>query len=419
MSRGLNMDYIKESLEKLHFNNITPIQEEFFKKFKENKNLVGVAKTGTGKTHAYLIPVLGSLNLALEEVQAVIVVPTNELVFQVTNMLLELDDRFSVSSFFGGIDKKKEITKLRRKQPQIVVTIPNKLVEFSVKEGLLKIHTSKYLILDEADMMFDEGFMNEIDLFINHFMNSRFIMMSATVKENMLSFIKKYFGQFELIDVTKQNDLNIKYSLINIKNKDRLSCLRVLIDLMNPFLCLVFVSKKDDIKTVYETIREKNNDTTYYSSDINIRQRKKILDDIVIGKYQYVVVSDLASRGIDFKASTVINYDLPNNMEYFFHRCGRTGRMNSDGEVYILSAPTDSRKVDKIKDAKIKLVEYSVVGTQLKEETRKQKVDDELIGEIKKIKKPSKVTPNYEKKNKAKIDKVKKNLRKARYAKNR
>ena len=413
------MDYIKESLSKLHFNTITPIQTEFFKKFGNNKNMVGVAKTGTGKTHAYLIPIFGALNAENDEVQLVIVLPTNELVFQVKNMIDALDNRFSVSYYYGGIDKKREISKLARKQPQVVVSIPNKLVDFAVNDGKLKIYTAKHLVLDEADMLFDEGFMSDIDLFINHLGNARYIMMSATIKENMQTFIKTYFGNFELIDVTKQNTLNIEYSLINIKNKDRLACLKILVEQINPFLCLVFVSKRDDIKIVYDAIKETKINVAYYSSDIPIRQRKKMLDDIVIGKYQYVVVSDLAARGIDFKANMVINYDLPNNMEYFFHRCGRTGRMNSDGEVYILASNSDNRKVDKIRDGKIKLIEFSIVGKELKNTTRKSSKDDELISEIKKIKKPSKVTPNYKKKNKAKIDKVKKDLRRAKYAKNR
>ncbi|MDL2292736.1 DEAD/DEAH box helicase [Acholeplasma sp. OttesenSCG-928-E16] len=413
------MDYINEKLTKLKYKEITPIQKEFFLKLKDKQNIVGISKTGTGKTHAYLLPILAKIQKDKDELQFMIVVPTNELVFQVTKMIQEVDGDFNVASYFGGIDKQKEINKLSKRQPQILVSIPNKILEFSVYNNALKIHTARFVCFDEADMMFDESFMREVDLFIDRISKATFIMMSATIKPNMEPFIKKYFGNYLLIDKSEETKLNINYHLIKLRSRTKIEGLDVLLEEINPYLCLIFVSKKEDQKPIFEHLLEKKYQVLNYSSNTPIKVRKRLIDDIVMGKYQYVVVSDLVARGVDFKASDIIHFDLPSNMEFFYHRSGRTGRMNQSGNVYVLEKETDNRKIDSIKKSGIKFIEYVIDGSSLKKMERKKKNNSEIIEAIQRVKKPTKIAPNYKKKNKKRIEKIKKELRRDEYAKNR
>jgi len=147
---------IQAMLDKLNYKEITPIQAGVFKAFKAQKHVVGLAPTGTGKTHAYLLPILSSVNLKMNAVQALIIVPTNELVVQVEKMLVEADDSFVVKTYYGGTNKMREQEWLRKYQPQIVITTPKQLIEYVLEMKLLGIHTASYVVFDEADMMFDE-----------------------------------------------------------------------------------------------------------------------------------------------------------------------------------------------------------------------------------------------------------------------
>ena len=219
-------------LSKLNFNKFTPIQLETFKHFNNNKNYVGVAPTGTGKTHAYLIPLIESIKL-----EAIIIVPTNELINQVKEMINPLlIDGLKLKSYDANMNRQRELNWLSNNQPHIVISTPEKLNDLS--NNGLNIRKTKYFILDEADMMFDEYYLSQIDLIINKFNETKYLLFSATITNNMHQFIKKYFGTYDLIDTSNEHKLNIEHKLIKINYETRDEVLKKVISNLNPYLSL-------------------------------------------------------------------------------------------------------------------------------------------------------------------------------------
>ncbi|NLK13019.1 MAG: DEAD/DEAH box helicase [Candidatus Phytoplasma sp.] len=408
------MNYIENKIKELGFEKITPIQEKTFKAFKDNKNIVGLAPTGTGKTHAYLLPIFSQIKKEIKETQAIILVPTNELVIQVTQMARQLDETISIKSYYGSIDKQRELEWLKNNQPQLVITTPSKLYEYAIANQALNIHTANYFVLDEADMMFDEEFLSFIDATIEH-IEPKILLFSATITKQMEPFIQKYFGSSIIIDTTKEHDLKIDHYLVKIKTDKRLETLLDVTEGINPYLAFIFVSKKEDQQHIFEKLRDKGLNVVNFSSDLNVKQRKRLIDDIHKLKYQYIVASDLASRGIDFKASHVIHYDLPYHLEYFKHRSGRTGRMDSSGVVITLFENKDSRKIDKLKKdgVNFKLVTIDKDGIKV-EKPKEKPLDKEIVNAVKSIKKSKKVKPNHKKKYQREVKKTVNKIKRSR-----
>lgn len=412
--------YIQEKLQQLGFKETTPIQDGVFKVFSSSKHLVGLAPTGTGKTHAYLLPILANLQFDQHHVQAVVIVPTNELVIQVEKMLKQVEPDIRMKAYYGSMDKQKEYAWLSKQQPQFVISTPQKLYELVVEQNLLKIHTANFLVLDEADMMMDYAFLSIIDQILPSISHAKLLLFSATISKELQPFIKKYFGQYDLIDTSKSHQLKISHQLVQIKIQSRLEALSKIIQSINPYLCFIFVSKKENQEAVFQTVLDLGLPVVNLNSSLGVKKRKSIIDDIHQLKYQYVVTSDLAARGLDFKISHVIQFDLPHHLEFFFHRSGRTGRMYDDGIVITLAQETDSRKIDKLKKQGIHFDVYQLTNQGLNHKPPKKKsLNEEELAAIRKVKKPTKVTPNYKKKNKALVTKAKKEVRRKQYAKNR
>ena len=410
---------IEKYIKQLNFNNLTPIQSETIKHFNSNKNLVGVAPTGTGKTHAYLIPLIASINTNIDSLQAIIVLPTNELVNQVRLMLEPLlTDDIKVKTYDSKINKIREYEWLSKYQPHIVIATPERIYDFS--QNGLKIDVAKYIILDEADMMFDEDFLKQIDAFVVRTKQAKYFLFSASITENMYTFIKKYFGVYDLIDTTNQHELKIEQRLIKTNFNNRLEILEQILNTITPFFCLIFVTKKEDQQEVFDLLLSKNLNVGLLSGNLNQHQRKNVIANIRDFKYQYVVASDLAARGLDFEVSHVINYDLPYHLEYFKHRSGRTGRMEKDGIVITIATNDCRHKITRLEKMGYDFKEYKIINNEMVlVQEKKVTISQEELQAIKKIPKPKKVKPNYRKKNKEKILKAKKEVRRKKYAKNR
>lgn len=408
---------IKEMLKKLNYQEITPIQKGVFKAFSSTKHIVGLAPTGTGKTHAYLLPILENINKENHFVQALIIVPTNELVSQVERMLLEVDDTVIVKTYYGGTNKMREQEWLKKYQPHIVIATPQQILEYVFETRLLKIHQAKYIVFDEADMMFDEAFLSMIDRILPAIEKAKYLLFSATLNQSMTPFIKAYFGTYELIDTSSQHDLKITYKLINIKHRNRMDALLELLEHINPYLGFIFVSKKENQDAVYEALLDKKYQVCNLNASMGVKKRAKLIDEIKHLDYQYVVTSDLAARGLDFKISHVIHYDLPHFLEFYMHRSGRTGRMNDTGEVLTFMTVDDHRRIEKLKEKGIPFQNYQLSQKGLtKVVVAKKEVSQEEINAIKKLQKSTKVTPNYKKKRAKEIKKIKQGMRKKQYA---
>ncbi|NLG31206.1 MAG: DEAD/DEAH box helicase, partial [Acholeplasmataceae bacterium] len=212
----------------------------------------------------------------------------------------------------------------------------------------------------------------------------------------------------------------IKHYVIKAGTRSRGFILKDLLKILNPYFCIIFVSKKEDQPEVFNLLNEMELKVANLSGDMPVRVRRQVIKEVHELKYQYLVTSDIASRGIDFDATHIINYDLPYHLEYFIHRSGRTGRMGKTGEVYTIQGENDHRKIQNLSKKGIEFNEIKLSKGGITYVIPRERVlKEEEIQVIKSIKKPTKVKPNYRKKNKQQIEKALKEHRRKEYAKNR
>jgi ATP-dependent RNA helicase CshB len=187
-------DYIANALNDLHFKDFSEVQRNVFDNLNKGRNLLVKSKTGSGKTHAFLIPIFNALDLSKKEVQAVIVSPTKELADQTYKVAQHIasfcDKEIKIKSYSGGQDRLKDLEDLEANQPQIVIGTPGRIKDLAVDKNALKIYTSKFYIIDEVDMVMSEGFTDDVDAITKIVPDARKMFFSATLNEILIPFVK-------------------------------------------------------------------------------------------------------------------------------------------------------------------------------------------------------------------------------------
>lgn len=415
--------YIMDAITDLGFNDFTAIQKAVFVKWKTNSNILARSKTGSGKTHAFLIPIFQDLNEDIFEVQALIIAPTKELANQIYKMAQHIasfsDKRIDIRLYCGGSDRLKEIERLKNGMPQIAIGTPGKMKDLAIEENILKIYTSKFLIVDEMDMALEDGFMDELDKISSILKDSKMMFFSATASEKILPFVKKYLDAPDFIDIKENEELKIEHIWIPLKHKDRLEMLKSLLSLINPYLAIIFSNKKETVDEVAAYLSNLGFEVGLLHGGLSPRERKRVIKMAIDLKYQYIVASDIAARGIDIDGvSHIINYEIPKDFEFYVHRSGRTGRMNYDGKVYSFYNELDDIYLDNLAKKGIRpnymeisadgLIPYKGRNTRLdriKPKTEYEKAASKFVP------KSNKVTPNYKKKRQEQISKIAKTLK--------
>lgn len=396
-------------LDILKFKTPTKIQTKVIPELLNNKNVVGVSQTGSGKTHAFLLPIIEKITFN-RSVQAIIIVPTRELAMQLDNNLKEFKKVYSdltTTLLIGGKEKKKNITS------QIVIGTPGSLFDAINKQNLIKFDQLKYIVLDEADMLFDNNFIEEVDLVLSNVKdNVVFAVFSATISQNMHPFFKKYFKNINVISIEDTIE-NISHVLVDNKNKNRYDTLLNLTKILNPYLCLIFASKKSEVDEISKKLNEDGIKTIALHGGLNLRDRAKTIKRINALEFKFVVVSDIAARGIDIEGvSHIISYSLPYELDYYIHRAGRTGRYQYSGISYTIFDKEDIKKVEKLQAKGIEFKFAKIVNDSLEYDDvflRKQRTydassDEKLLNKVNKDKK--KVKPGYKKKRKEELNKL-------------
>ena len=422
---GLELkDYIVRALKDLKFTEFTEVQKAVFEKMNTEKNILAKSKTGSGKTHSFLIPIFQDLDEDTYKVQATIVAPTKELAMQIYKMAQHIASfspkRIDIKLYSGGTDRLKEVEKLNGSQPQIVIGTPGKIKDLAIEVNALKIFTSKYFIVDEVDMTFENGFQDDLDSITSVVTDARCMFFSATIAEKILPYLKKYMTNVEFVDINNTNDQKIEHIWIPLKHKERFEVLNMLLKTIQPYLCIIFANKKETVIDLQAKLAQEGYFVGSMHGDLTPRERKRVLQDCKNLKYQYLVATDLAARGIDIEGvSHIINYELPKDYEFYLHRSGRTGRMHKDGIVYSLYEEVDDEYLDSLNNKKIKptyyefkqdeLVPYKGRNTRL--ERKKPQTDYQKEAE-KFIPKATKVKPGYKKKRQAQIDDLAMRLKK-------
>lgn len=409
-------DYINKGLESINFKSPTDIQNIVIPKALNGINIIGKSQTGSGKSHAFILPILQKLDESLKEVQAVIVSPTRELARQIYENILDItkfsDEQIDVRLYVGGQNRDAEIARLNASQPQIVIGTIGKLTDVAIKTNLLKIHTAKIVVIDEADMVFEIDEINDIDKLFGRFQDIQVMSFSATIPENVITFLNKYLDKSEVIDLVKKNieKESIDHFFLPTKNKNKDEILCNILNSIQPYLVLIFANTVKKVDEIAKMLGENGFKVTKITGSLEARERKSILSRIKSGEFQYIVASDIAARGMDITGVThVINYELPKDIEYYVHRIGRTARMNMTGSAISFYDYEDENYVNLLRNKGFTIRFMSFKNgefTPTRERNRSVKKDSKMEQEIHaKHPVPKKVKPGYKKKRKEAIEK--------------
>lgn len=401
----------------------TAVQNEIIPLALTNKNLIIKSSTGSGKTHTYLIPILNNCHANLKVTQAVIITPTRELAQQTFNFLKSLinGQKITVACLVGGKDITRQSNNLTNNQPQIVIGTPTRLKRL-YELNKLAITTTKTLIIDECDMLFEMGFINDLDFLITKInKNTQIMAFSATILLELSTWLKKYITNATTISIDNNNQ-QIQHIFINRHQQDIKQQLQSLLTMFNPYLCLIFVNNKEEINEIAAILIAQNKKVAILHGGLPARERTQIFKRIKNFEYQYVVCSDIAARGIDIEGvSHVISLQLPtNNLEYYFHRAGRTGRNNYSGISYVFYNKSDNAALYKLKKLNIPIEYYKIKDNKLileitsgniNYQQRKIAINKDKQYIINRLKKNKKVTPSYKKKFQQQLITIKKETR--------
>ncbi len=411
-------EYLNKGLESINFVSPTPIQTIVIPKAIKRESIIVQSATGSGKTHSFLIPILQNIDLSKEEVQAVIVSPTRELATQLYEVFLKLTKfsttPISVARAIGGVDREQEIKKFTTSQPHIVIGTIGRLNDLVITSNVLKIHTAKTIVIDEADMVFDAKEIEEVDKLMAVFQGDpQFLIFSATISQGLKTFLKKYLRGMEIVTLEEKNltHKNIDHIMVPCKAKDRKEVLLQLMDFINPYLGIIFCNSKETVDEIAMFLAEKGLKVGKLHGDLDDRNRKQILKRIANLEFKYVVASDIAARGIDIQGvSHVINFDLPKEIEFYIHRTGRTARFDQTGEAYSLYSYQDDTYVKKLQEKglvvsfmKLSNGTLTKASAPKRQPTKAKTYEEELH---QKIVLPKKVKPGYKKKRNEQIKKL-------------
>ncbi|WP_309494089.1 DEAD/DEAH box helicase [Sulfurovum sp.] len=307
-------------------------------------DVLGASKSGTGKTAAYVLPLLNKLQKVVKHDQkvlrALIIVPTIELVDQVSRTISELSKYLDVKNIKiqGGIPKSTQLARLSQ-GADIVVATPGRLQSF-IDDKKINLEYINTVILDEADTMLELGFLSEIKAILKHCGQPRQTMMfSATISQNIKKLAKDFMRDAAIVEVSNRRDvvdfIAHRAYKVDKARKDELVAKLIKDNALDQVL--LFASTKESANKIYEYLKSQNIRTSIIHGDINRGARAKSLALLKSGKTQVLVATDIAARGIDIKElAMVINYDMPEGTDEFTHRVGRTGRANHKGSVISL-----------------------------------------------------------------------------------
>lgn len=406
-------DYIQEALKDLNFVEATEVQEKLIPVVLSGRDLVGESKTGSGKTHTFLLPIFQELDEEADSVQAVITAPSRELATQIYQAARQLasfsEQEIRVANYVGGTDKARQIGKLESSQPHIVIGTPGRIYDL-VESGDLAIHKTHTFVVDEADMTLDMGFLETVDRIAARLPKDlQFLVFSATIPQKLQPFLKKYLSNPVMEQIKTKTVIadTIDNWLLSTKGRDKNAQIYEISQILQPYLAMIFVNTKTRVDELQAYLTAQGLKVAKIHGDIPPRERKRIMNQIKNLDFEYIVATDLAARGIDIEGvSHVINDAIPQDLSFFVHRVGRTGRNGLPGTAITLYQPSDDSDIRELEKLGIKFTPKMIKNGEFQDtydrdrranrEKTKEKLDTEMIGLVKKKKK--KIKPGYKKK---------------------
>ncbi|OAU56900.1 DEAD/DEAH box helicase [Lacticaseibacillus rhamnosus] len=390
----------------------TPIQKKVIPALLRGENLVGQSQTGSGKTHAFLVPLLSLVDPNEDATQVVITAPSRELanqIYAVAQQLTQTEPAIRISRLVGGMDKQKQIDKLQAHQPHVAIGTPGRILDMIKRYDLVPASV-RHFVVDEADMTLDMGFLETVDAIASSFPEHlQMAVFSATIPQKLEPFLRKYMDHPTVIELKPQSVIadTVENILIAAKGRDKNELIYQLVTMGHPFLVLIFANTKTSVDAIHDYLKHQGLKVAKIHGGVQPRERRRIMKEVADLKYQYVVATDLAARGIDIKGvSMVINAEIPRDQEFFIHRVGRTGRNGLPGTAITLYEPGQEDQIAELEHMGIKFKPKTIQKGELvdtydrnRRVQRKPKQEDTSLairGLVKKAK--QKHMPNYRKK---------------------
>ncbi len=423
------MDFAKYNLEpqlvatlaKHGYLTMTEVQEKVIPLALSGESLIVKSATGSGKTHSFLIPLLARLN-KFDGIQAIILAPTRELARQLYNFSVELNKDYrqiDILLLAGGIEKSRSKDRLVNK-PQLIIATPGRFKDLLVSEDVTSLKSVHTLILDEGDMLLDAGFYNDIVNIIEEVSPLTIQLFSATIPQKLVSLISKKTGVKSILSLDKheKTSYDVTHHLIDVHHQDRQKVTLDFIKAYNPYLILVFCSTNKEVMSLYDYLSATGLKVGILTGELEVRKRKAMFRRVQNNEFSVIVASDIAARGIDIlDVSHVLSVSFPFDLEFYFHRAGRTGRNYAKGEAFTLYDHDDLKTVAKLEKEGVKFttllyrsgefVNAPKPKKSLKEATVSEKALEEKIKKAVAVTRKKKVEPRYKKKVKEEISRVK------------
>ena len=343
-----------EALSEKGFSEPTDIQRECIPLLLENElDVIGQARTGTGKTAAFALPILETIDEKDKSTQALILAPTRELAMQVASEIDSLKGKrnISVDAIYGGTSYENQFKKLK-KGLQIVVGTPGRIQDH-LDRGTLDISKISFAVLDEADEMLDMGFIEDIEkILATSPKNKRMLLFSATMPDPILRLAENFMRDYTVVRIKKQDDEEIltEQYYYDLRESDKMEALCRIIDFSDDFYGIVFCRTKVQCEEIGRKLSERGYNAEALHGDLSQKQREIILQSLRDHKIKILVATDVAARGIDVQELThVINFTIPQDPEVYIHRIGRTGRAGKKGTAITFVTPSEARKFGFIK----------------------------------------------------------------------
>lgn len=363
-------DDIQKSLRVLDYKIPTEVQERVMPLALEKNDLIVKAKTGSGKTAAYAIPICEMVNWLENKPQALILTPTRELAVQVKEDFTNIGrfKRIKAAAIYGGHPFAAQKMELKQKT-HVAVGTPGRVMDH-IRKGTLPLNMIRFLVIDEADRMLDMGFIDQVKEIIKELPEDRVTMLfSATMPQEIKDLSLNERRTPVQVDILEESGLaaDIDHSLFITSEEDKFGLLTDITVMENPDSCIIFCSTKDRVDLLWEQLKKMNYRPEKLHGGMEQADRNSVIRRFKRGQYRYLVATDVAARGIDVDhISLVINYDIPLEAETYVHRTGRTGRAGHKGKAVSLVTPTQDRFIRQIEE---------FVGFQIKERAVYEKAE--------------------------------------------
>lgn len=367
---------ICEALTMLKYTEPTPIQDKVIPLILEGRDVVGKSQTGSGKTAAFAIPICDQVDWLENLPQALILEPTRELAVQVQEEIFCIGrkKRIKVPAVFGGFPIDKQIQTLRQKS-HIVVGTPGRVLDHLQRESLCGRQV-KYLVIDEADLMLNMGFLEDVELIMEYLPKDRVtLLFSATTGDHVRELIDRHMKAPAMIEIESETETveeTIQEGYM-VENEEKAEALIDILAQEDPGYCVIFCGTREMVHVLYRQMKKAGIRCGMLHGMLDQRERLKTIDDFRDGRFLFLISTDVAARGIDFDNIThVINYDFPMGNENYVHRIGRTGRNGKSGKAINFIQETEKRMLRSIEEytgASITIRERPA-GSELEEKKR-------------------------------------------------